>query len=241
MQLLAQSPIGLEAEVNVRKALEGWPTNEELFQQYGTQAPRVLNQYACALEDELGQVQDFAARQHEVLERLKPHIDRYQNLEQIVFDPDKLAQWTTYYLAPDGPAAQQVGQVQQPVQQVPQPQGEMLFNSAEDLANYQQALRQQEAAAAYQQQQIQSAPPAGAPDMTREQYEIEAARLEQERMQQLAARQQQPQQGYVLPGGMPNTGSQSQDPAAILRAVRTQNPAAAPYVLDKLINSGAFR
>lgn len=79
-------------------------STEELIQQFGPRAAEILNEYACNLEDQLQaltqQYQESMAynvRSFETVQALAPHIQRYQAMETLLTDPNRLAQYTVDY------------------------------------------------------------------------------------------------------------------------------------------------
>lgn len=79
-------------------------STEELIQQFGPRAAEILNEYACQLEDQLQalaqQYQESMAynvRSFETIQALVPHIQRYQAMETLLTDPDRLAAYTVDY------------------------------------------------------------------------------------------------------------------------------------------------
>lgn len=72
-----------------------WASDTEVLQAI---APSQLNKYACDLEDalqaygeQLGQTQNFAQYQNQVIEKLEPHMQRYKAMETLLLDPELLA------------------------------------------------------------------------------------------------------------------------------------------------------
>lgn len=72
-----------------------WPSDQEVV---AAVAPSQLNQYACALEDSLDahvrsltESQQFVGYQHQVIEQLRPHLERYKAMEILLTTPDLLA------------------------------------------------------------------------------------------------------------------------------------------------------
>lgn len=78
-----------------------YPSDQEVLNAI---APSVLNKYACDLEDtlqvygqKLGETQQFAQYQHDVIEKLAPHIERYKAMETLLLDPNLLAAYVNDY------------------------------------------------------------------------------------------------------------------------------------------------
>ncbi len=96
-------------------------------------APSQLNKYACDLEDtlqaygaELQKTQQFVQYQHDVLQKLSPHIERYKAMETLLTDPTLLASYVNDYFThvhpveAGNPAAQQPpGYERQPFPSMP--------------------------------------------------------------------------------------------------------------------------
>lgn len=78
-----------------------YPSDQEVLNAI---APSVLNKYACDLEDtlqvygaKLQETQQFAQYQHDVIEKLAPHIERYKAMETLLLDPNLLAAYVNDY------------------------------------------------------------------------------------------------------------------------------------------------
>jgi hypothetical protein len=76
-------------------------STEELIQQFGPRAAEILNEYACQLEDQMEALNQayqesmaYNVRSYETIQALAPHIQRYQAMENLMTDPDKLAAYT---------------------------------------------------------------------------------------------------------------------------------------------------
>lgn len=79
-------------------------STEELIKQFGPRAAEIINEYACHLEDKLQALtqayqesMDYNIRSFETIQALAPHIQRYQAMENLLTDPDKLAAYTVDY------------------------------------------------------------------------------------------------------------------------------------------------
>lgn len=91
-----------------------WASDAEVLQAI---APSQLNKYACDLEDtlqaygqQLGQTQQFVQYQHQVLERLAPHMERYKAMETLLLDPTLLAAYVNDFFTHVHPVEQQAEQ-----------------------------------------------------------------------------------------------------------------------------------
>lgn len=88
-------------------------STEELIQQFGPRAAEILNEYACQLEDQLQALTQqyeesmaYNIRSFETVQALAPHIQRYQAMENLLTDPDKLAAYTVDYFTYVQPVAE---------------------------------------------------------------------------------------------------------------------------------------
>ncbi len=82
---------------------------------FGPEAPVKLNTYACTIEDALLEslqeqrsqaelIGDYAAYVQELLPLLQGLEQRSEAMQQILTDPDRLAEYTEGFFGPDGPA-----------------------------------------------------------------------------------------------------------------------------------------
>ena len=122
------------------------PESLEVINHFGADAPAVLNNYAVQIEDALvktnGQLQ-------EAVGLLKEIQAEHQSYEQILTDPDVLADYTCEFFGPNGPY---------PVEE-PAGQGQVVGNPGITPQQQAAALQQQQAAAAQAQQGQQFARP----------------------------------------------------------------------------------
>jgi len=115
------------------------PESLEVINHFGADAPAVLNNYAVQIEDALvktnGQLQ-------EAVGLLKEIQAEHQSYEQILTDPDVLADYTCEFFGENGPY---------PVEE--EPAGQVVGNQGITPQQQAAALQQQQAAAAQQQGQ----------------------------------------------------------------------------------------
>ena len=114
------------------------PESLEVINHFGADAPAVLNNYAVQIEDALvktnGQLQ-------EAVGLLKEIQAEHQSYEQILTDPDVLADYTCEFFGENGPYP------------VEEPAGQVVGNPGITPQQQAAALQQQQAAAAQQQGQ----------------------------------------------------------------------------------------
>ena len=113
------------------------PESLEVINHFGADAPAVLNDYACRVEDSLittnQQLNEAVALLQEINEEHKAY-------EQILTDPDVLADYTCEFFGPEGPY---------PVEE--EPVGQVVGNQGITAQQQAAALQQQQAAAAQSQ------------------------------------------------------------------------------------------
>ena len=109
------------------------PESLEVINHFGADAPAVLNDYACRVEDSLittnQQLNEAVALLQEINEEHKAY-------EQILTDPDVLADYTCEFFGPEGPY---------PVEE--EPAGQVVGNQGITAQQQAAALQQQQAAA----------------------------------------------------------------------------------------------
>lgn len=104
-----------------------WASDQEVVNAI---APSQLNKYACDLEDtlqaygkKLGETQQFTQYQHQVLERLAPHMERYKAMETLLLNPSLLAAYVNDFFTHVHPvevqAEQQIQAQRQAFPQMP--------------------------------------------------------------------------------------------------------------------------
>lgn len=116
------------------------PESLEVINHFGADAPAVLNDYACRVEDSLittnQQLNEAVALLQEINEEHKAY-------EQILTDPDVLADYTCEFFGPEGPY---------PVEE--EPVGQVVGNQGITAQQQAAALQQQQAAAAQADQRF---------------------------------------------------------------------------------------
>jgi hypothetical protein len=90
-----------EATAELRRSDASFASTEELIQAMGPRAAEMLNESHCKLEDmyqqqaqQLAELNQFALTSVDTMAQLYPHIQRYQAMENMVTDPDRLAAYT---------------------------------------------------------------------------------------------------------------------------------------------------
>ena len=100
-------------------------TSLEVINHFGADAPAVLNNYACQIEDALittnGQLQ-------EAVSLLQEMSNEHKAYEQILTDPDVLADYTCEFVGPEGPYPVEEDQPAYGVPQAPTFAGQQLQN-----------------------------------------------------------------------------------------------------------------
>jgi hypothetical protein len=114
------------------------PESLEVINHFGADAPAVLNTYACQIEDALITTNN---QLQEAVGLLKEIQGEHQSYEQILTDPDVLADYTCEFFGPEGPYP------------VEEPAGQVVGNPGITPQQQAAALQQQQAAAAQQQGQ----------------------------------------------------------------------------------------
>jgi hypothetical protein len=76
-------------------------STEELIQAMGPRAAEMLNESHCKLEDfyvqqqhQIAELNQFAINSYDTMRQLAPHIQRYEAMENMVTDPNRLAAYT---------------------------------------------------------------------------------------------------------------------------------------------------
>jgi hypothetical protein len=90
------------AEVNVPgRSDASFASTEELIQAMGPRAAEMLNESHCKLEDlyqqqqqQIAELNQFAVNSYDTMRQLAPHIQRYEAMETLMTDPDRLAAYT---------------------------------------------------------------------------------------------------------------------------------------------------
>ena len=113
------------------------PESLEVINHFGADAPAVLNTYACQIEDALITTNN---QLQEAVGLLKEIQGEHQSYEQILTDPDVLADYTCEFFGPEGPY---------PVEE--EPVGQVVGNQGITAQQQAAALQQQQAAAAQTQ------------------------------------------------------------------------------------------
>ena len=113
------------------------PESLEVINHFGADAPAVLNNYAVQVEDSLIQTNNQLL---EAVDLLKEIQAEHQSYEQILTDPDVLADYTCEFFGENGPY---------PVED--EPMGQVVGNQGISPEQQAAALQQQQAAAAQQQ------------------------------------------------------------------------------------------
>ncbi len=75
-------------------------TSLEVINHFGADAPAVLNDYACQIEDSLITTND---QLNEAVDLLEEMSEEHKAYEQILTDPDVLADYTCEFFGPEGP------------------------------------------------------------------------------------------------------------------------------------------
>jgi len=117
------------------------PESLDVINHFGPDAPAVLNNYAVQIEDSLITTND---QLQEAVGLLKEIQAEHQSYEQILTDPDVLADYTCEFFGPQGPY---------PVEE--EPVGQVVGNPGITPQQQAAAIQQQQAAAAQAQQQGQ--------------------------------------------------------------------------------------
>ena len=125
------------------------PESLEVINHFGADAPAVLNNYAVQIEDALVTTNN---QLQEAVGLLKEIQAEHQSYEQILTDPDVLADYTCEFFGPEGPY---------PVED--EPTGQVIGNQGITAQQQAAALQQQQAAAA--QAQTQADPRFARPQM----------------------------------------------------------------------------
>ena len=125
------------------------PESLEVINHFGADAPAVLNNYAVQVEDALINTNN---QLQEAVGLLKEIQAEHQSYEQILTDPDVLADYTCEFFGPNGPY---------PVEE--EPAGQVVGNQGITAQQQAAALQQQQAAAA--QAQTQADPRFARPQM----------------------------------------------------------------------------
>ena len=123
----------------------GSPESLEVINHFGADAPAVLNDYACRVEDSLVTTNQ---QLNEAVSLLQEINEEHKAYEQILTDPDVLADYTCEFFGPEGPY---------PVEE--EPAGQVVGNQGITAQQQAAALQQQQAAAAQAQQGQQFARP----------------------------------------------------------------------------------
>lgn len=104
-------------------------STEELISHYGERAAEILNESHCKLEDlysqqasQLAEFQRFAINAHRTVASLAPHIQRYESMENLLLDPNRLADYTVNFFTHvhPVPSTSELMQMQQQQQMQPQ-------------------------------------------------------------------------------------------------------------------------
>ena len=110
------------------------PESLEVINHFGADAPAVLNDYACRVEDSLVTTNQ---QLNEAVSLLQEINEEHKAYEQILTDPDVLADYTCEFFGPEGPY---------PVEE--EPAGQVVGNQGITAQQQAAALQQQQAAAA---------------------------------------------------------------------------------------------
>jgi hypothetical protein len=110
------------------------PESLEVIDHFGPDAPAVLNDYAVAIEDSLVTTNQ---QLNEAVSLLQEINEEHKAYEQILTDPDVLADYTCEFFGPQGPY---------PVEE--EPAGQVVGNQGITAQQQAAALQQQQAAAA---------------------------------------------------------------------------------------------
>ena len=113
------------------------PESLEVINHFGADAPAVLNDYACRVEDSLVTTNQ---QLNEAVSLLQEINEEHKAYEQILTDPDVLADYTCEFFGPEGPY---------PVEE--EPVGQVVGNQGITAQQQAAALQQQQAAAAQAQ------------------------------------------------------------------------------------------
>ena len=113
------------------------PESLEVINHFGADAPAVLNDYACRVEDSLVTTNQ---QLNEAVSLLQEINEEHKAYEQILTDPDVLADYTCEFFGPEGPY---------PVEE--EPAGQVVGNQGITAQQQAAALQQQQAAAAQSQ------------------------------------------------------------------------------------------
>ena len=109
------------------------PESLEVINHFGADAPAVLNDYACRVEDSLVTTNQ---QLNEAVSLLQEINEEHKAYEQILTDPDVLADYTCEFFGPEGPY---------PVEE--EPAGQVVGNQGITAQQQAAALQQQQAAA----------------------------------------------------------------------------------------------
>ena len=112
----------------------------EVINHFGADAPAVLNNYACQIEDSLITTNQ---QLQEAVSLLQEMSNEHKAYEQILTDPDVLADYTCEFFGPEGPY---------PVEE--EPVGQVVGNQGITAQQQAAALQQQQAAAAQADQRF---------------------------------------------------------------------------------------
>ena len=113
------------------------PESLEVINHFGADAPAVLNDYACRVEDSLVTTNQ---QLNEAVSLLQEINEEHKAYEQILTDPDVLADYTCEFFGPEGPY---------PVEE--EPAGQVVGNQGITAQQQAAALQQQQTAAAQAQ------------------------------------------------------------------------------------------
>ena len=116
------------------------PESLEVINHFGADAPAVLNDYACRVEDSLVTTNQ---QLNEAVSLLQEINEEHKAYEQILTDPDVLADYTCEFFGPEGPY---------PVEE--EPAGQVVGNQGITAQQQAAALQQQQAAAAQADQRF---------------------------------------------------------------------------------------
>ena len=116
------------------------PESLEVINHFGADAPAVLNDYACRVEDSLVTTNQ---QLNEAVSLLQEINEEHKAYEQILTDPDVLADYTCEFFGPEGPY---------PVEE--EPVGQVVGNQGITAQQQAAALQQQQAAAAQADQRF---------------------------------------------------------------------------------------
>ena len=116
------------------------PESLEVINHFGADAPAVLNDYACRVEDSLITTNQ---QLNEAVSLLQEINEEHKAYEQILTDPDVLADYTCEFFGPEGPY---------PVEE--EPVGQVVGNQGITAQQQAAALQQQQAAAAQADQRF---------------------------------------------------------------------------------------